>query len=170
MMCHLRRVHHHLRLWVLVLVMLSHGRMLHVRVALVRIRSLMNTSSRGSRELNRRPVLLMTGSLVCGRVICVLMLALFSRMGFLARVVHIVVPYSICARQRASETWSPPERTALDGRRSLDGENLMSWSPFGLRRGGKGLVLLRERRCGNLRGRVRRPRRLVSTSLLTVEL
>lgn len=167
-MGHLGRIHDHLRLGVLV--MLGHGGM---RLHAVRIRSLMDAGGRGSRELDRRAVLLLlllvTGSLMCGRAVCLLMLALLSRMGILTRIVHIVVPYTICARQRASETWSPPERTALDGRRSLDGENLMSWSPFGLRRRGKRLVLLRERRCGNLRGRVRRQRRLVSTSRLLAE-
>lgn len=146
-MAQLRRVHHHLRLRMLVV--LGHGRVrLGVRVALVRICSFMKTRGRCSRVMDRASVLLMTGALMGGRVICVLMLALLARMRLLARVVHIVVPYSISARQRASETWVPPERTALNGRRTLDGKNLIRGSPFGLRCGGKGLVLLRERRCG----------------------
>lgn len=64
-------------------------------------------------------------TLMNGRFIDVLLLALLACMRALASVVHIVIPYSIVSRQRASDTWVPPERTALDGRRSLDGENLV---------------------------------------------
>lgn len=53
-----------------------------------------------------------------------LSMALLDRTRHLARVVHIVVPDSIVARQRVSNAWVPPEPTALDGRRSLDRENL----------------------------------------------
>lgn len=59
-------------------------------------------------------------------IVCVLALALLARMRLLGRVVDIVVwPYSVIARQRVSDAWVPPERTALDGRRALRGKNLM---------------------------------------------
>ncbi|KAK6822924.1 hypothetical protein PG987_014469 [Apiospora arundinis] len=82
------------------------------------------------------------------RVVCVLRLALLllmllllllvlllllARMCILWRVTDIVVrPYSVVARQRVSDTWVPPERTALDGRRALNGKNLVDLSPSGL--------------------------------------
>lgn len=67
------------------------------------------------------------------RVVCVWSLALLARMRLLWGVIDIVVrPYSIVARQCAFDTWVPPERTALDGRRSLYRKNLMDWSPSGL--------------------------------------
>lgn len=67
------------------------------------------------------------------RVVCVWCLALFARMRLLRGVIDIVVrPYSIVARQCAFDAWVPPERTALDGRRSLYRKNLMDWSPSGL--------------------------------------
>lgn len=62
--------------------------------------------------------------LVCGRPICMLLLGLLARMRLLGRVADIVVPDAIVARQRASDAWVPPERAALDGRRTLDRKNL----------------------------------------------
>ena len=59
------------------------------------------------------------------RPVCVLLLGLLARMRLLGRVVDIVVPDAIVARQRASDAWVPPERAALDGRRTLDGKNLV---------------------------------------------
>jgi len=82
------------------------------------------------------------------RVVCVLLLALLARMRLLCGIIDIVVPYSVVARQRASDTWVPPERTALDGRRTLNGKNLMRRGPPGRLRGERGLMLLNERRCG----------------------
>jgi hypothetical protein len=76
---------------------------------------IMETAGRGARVVDRAPVLM-----VVRRVIGVLLLALLARMRFLGGIVDIVVPYSIVARQRASDTWVPPERTALDGRRALN--------------------------------------------------
>ena len=59
-------------------------------------------------------------------VVCVWSLALLARMRLLGRIVDIVVcSYSVVARQRVSDAWVPPERTALDGRRTLGGKNLM---------------------------------------------
>jgi hypothetical protein len=69
------------------------------------------------------------------RVVCVLLLTLLARMRLLCGIIDIVVPYSVVARQRASDTWVPPERTALDGRRTLNGKNLMGEGPFGRLRG-----------------------------------
>lgn len=66
--------------------------------------------------VERRLVLVM----VRGRPVCVLLLSLLARMRLLGRVVDIVVPDAIVARQRASDAWVPPERAALDGRRTLD--------------------------------------------------
>ncbi|GAW26562.1 putative MYB DNA-binding domain-containing protein [Rosellinia necatrix] len=43
----------------------------------------------------------------------------------------VVWSYSIVARQRVLDTWVPPERTALNGRRTLNGENLESGNPSG---------------------------------------
>jgi hypothetical protein len=68
-------------------------------------------------------------------IIGVRSLALLGRMRLLWRVVDIVVrSYTVVARQRASNTWVPPERTALAGRRALNGKNLLDLSPAGLRR------------------------------------
>ena len=53
-----------------------------------------------------------------------LLLGLLARMRLLGRVADIVVPDAIVARQRASDAWVPPERAALDGRRTLDRKNL----------------------------------------------
>lgn len=73
------------------------------------------------------------------RLVGVLRLALVARMRLLGRIVDIVVrSYSIVARQRVFDTWVPPERTALDGRRTLDGKYLSNWAASGqllLRRG-----------------------------------
>lgn len=44
----------------------------------------------------------------------------------------VVRPYSVVARQCVSDAWVPPERTALDGRRTLYGENWVNLSPSGL--------------------------------------
>ncbi|GAW22385.1 hypothetical protein ANO14919_119220 [Xylariales sp. No.14919] len=41
----------------------------------------------------------------------------------------VVWPYSIVARQRVLETWVPPERTALNGRRTLNRKNLENGNP-----------------------------------------
>lgn len=69
------------------------------------------------------------------RIWMVVMLALLARMRVLWRVIDIVVrPYSVVARQRVSDAWGPPERTALAGRRILYGKNLLDGSPAGLRR------------------------------------
>lgn len=69
-------------------------------------------------------------------VVCfvgVLVLVLLARMRVLRGVVDIVVwSYSIVARQRVSDAWVPPERTALDGRRTLDGKYLPNRAPTGL--------------------------------------
>lgn len=66
--------------------------------------------------------------------VTVLMLALLARMRFLWRVTDIVVrSYSVVARHRVSDTWVPPERTALDGRRYLNRKNWMYWCPSGQR-------------------------------------
>jgi hypothetical protein len=66
-------------------------------------------------------------------VVGVLSLILLARMRVLRRVVDIVVrSYSIIARQRVSNAWVPPERTALDGRRTLDGKYLPNRAPAGL--------------------------------------
>lgn len=66
--------------------------------------------------VNGAPMMLLMG---WRRVITMLLLTLLARMRLLCRVIDIVVPYSVVARQCASNTWVPPERTALDGRRAL---------------------------------------------------
>lgn len=77
--------------------------------------------------LERRPMMM--------GIIAMRSLALLGRMRLLWRVVDIVVwSYTVVARQRASDTWGPPERTALAGRRALNGENWLELSPAGLRR------------------------------------
>jgi len=77
--------------------------------------------------LERRPMVM--------GIIAMRSLALLGRMRLLWRVVDIVVwSYTIVARQRASDTWGPPERTALAGRRALNGKNWLELSPGGLRR------------------------------------
>jgi len=58
-------------------------------------------------------------------IICVLGLGLVGRMRLLRRVVDIVVrSHAVVVRQCASNTWVPPERTALAGRRRLNGNYL----------------------------------------------
>lgn len=66
-------------------------------------------------------------------VVWVLSLALLGRMRLLGGVIDMVIrPYSVVARQCVSNAWVPPERTALDGRRTLYGENWVNLSPSGL--------------------------------------
>lgn len=94
-------------------VMLGHG------VVSMRLRRLMKTLL--GRVLQRVPAVV-----VMMRVVWMWSLALLARVRLLGRVVDIVVwPYSVIARQRVSDAWVPPERTALDGRRALRGKNLM---------------------------------------------
>lgn len=82
----------------------------------------------------RRAAMLKRGSVMVG-IIGVRSLALLARMRLLWRIVDIVVRcYTVVARQCASDTWVPPERTALAGRRALNGKNLVKLSPAGLRR------------------------------------
>ena len=77
------------------------------------------------------------------RVVCVGRLVLLARMRVLWGVIDIVVrSYSVVARQRASDAWVPPERTALAGRRALNRKNLKGGCPAGQRR----------ERLGGLRG------------------
>lgn len=77
-------------------------------------------------------VVLLMRVLVVG-VVVLWRLALLARMRLLGRVVDIVVwPYSVIARQRVSDAWVPPERTALDGRRTLRRKNLVDGRPPGL--------------------------------------
>jgi len=82
------------------------------------------------------------------RLVCVLLLVLLARMRILGRVIDIVVSYTIVARQCASDAWVPPERTALDGRRALNGKNLMGGGPLGQRRQTGRLTLLRRKMRG----------------------
>ncbi len=63
-----------------------------------------------------------------GRVICGVDLPLVSRGRELTRVVHIV-SVSIVVRQRGLDAWIPPERSALNGRRSVDGNNVRYGAP-----------------------------------------
>ncbi len=63
-----------------------------------------------------------------GRVICGVDLPLVSSGRELARVVHIV-SISIVVRQRGLDAWIPPERSALNGRRSVDGNNVRYGAP-----------------------------------------
>jgi hypothetical protein len=87
----------------------------------------------GRRLVERgRPGMLKRGPMVVG-IIWVRSLGLLARMRLLRRVVDIVIwSYTVVARQRASDTWVPPERTALAGRRTLNGNNLSESSPGGL--------------------------------------
>jgi hypothetical protein len=128
-----------LLLLLLRLVRLAEGRMLAVGAAVLSGRGLMQTGCRVRWVLEQLAMLLVM-NMVLVLLMLVLMLmsmrlrvlvsrrlkdmALLDRTGHLARVVHIVVPDSIVARQRVSDAWVPPEPTALDGRRSLDGKNL----------------------------------------------
>ncbi len=88
----------------------------------------------GRRLVERgRPGMLKRGPVVVG-IIWVRSLGLLARMRLLWRVFDIVIrSYTVVARQRASDTWVPPERTALAGRRTLNGNNLAQPSPAGLR-------------------------------------
>jgi hypothetical protein len=84
-----------------------------------------------------RPAMAKRGTVVmgCVRVWVMVMLALLARMRVLWRVIDIVVrSYTVVARQRVSDAWGPPERTALAGRRVLYGKNLSDGGPTGLRR------------------------------------
>lgn len=87
----------------------------------------------GRRLVERgRPAMLKRGAMVV-RIIWVRSLGLFPRMRLLRRVVDIVIwSHTVVARQRASNTWVPPERTALAGRRTLNRNNLSGLSPVGL--------------------------------------
>ncbi len=106
------------------------------------------------------------------RVISVGWRVLLARMRVLCRVIDIVVrSYSVVARQRGSDTWVPPERTALAGRRALNGKNLIDLGPAGQRRE-KGLLLEDEPEDGGVCGASRRRGRRTDYSeegLLLVE-
>jgi hypothetical protein len=88
----------------------------------------------GRRLVERgRPAMLKRGPMMV-RIISVRSLGLLPRMRLLRRVVDIVIwSHTVVARQRASNTWVPPERTALAGRRILNRDNLEGPSPAGLR-------------------------------------
>ncbi len=86
------------------------------------------------RLVERRRASMMKRAAVVMRVIGVGRRVLLARMRVLWRVIDIIRSYSVVARQRASDTWVPPERTALAGRRALNGKNLIELSPAGLRR------------------------------------
>lgn len=75
----------------------------------------------GRRLVKRgRPGMLKRGPVVV-RIIWVRSLGLLARMRLLWCVVDIVIwSYTVVARQRASNAWVPPERTALAGRRILN--------------------------------------------------
>ena len=80
-----------------------------------------------------RPGMLKRGPVVVG-IIWERSLGLLARMRLLWRVLDIVIwSNTVVARQRASDTWVPPERTALAGRRALNRNNLAQSSPAGLR-------------------------------------
>lgn len=114
----MRRVHQDLV--VLRGVVLRHG-VVRVRRCLI-----MKTSRRGVLQRVSLVVVLVS-------VVSVLRPALLARMRLLGRVSDIVVRcYSVVARQCVSDAWVPPERTALDGRRTLDGKYLSDWGPSGL--------------------------------------
>jgi hypothetical protein len=89
----------------------------------------------GRRLVERgRPAMLKRAAMVV-RIIWVRGLALLPRMRLLRSVIDIVIwSYTVIARQRASDAWVPPERTALAGRRALNRNNLSESSPAGLRR------------------------------------
>jgi hypothetical protein len=89
----------------------------------------------GRRLVERgRPAMLKRAAMVV-RIIWVRGLALLPRMRLLRSVIDIVIwSYTVVARQRASDAWVPPERTALAGRRTLNRNNLSESSPPGLRR------------------------------------
>lgn len=132
MVSHLGRVHQELRRRVL-LVMLRHDGVLRVRSSLVMAR-LVKPLGNGPLMLDGGLVLLRVRMLLMlgrRRVKGVLLLALFSRMRVLARVVDMIVSDPVVSRQRGFETWIPPERTALDGCRGLGRKNLMG-GPLGL--------------------------------------
>lgn len=129
-MVQVRGVHQHRVL--VVLMVLRHGRVVRVVTPGMRLWSVMKTARRRSRVVERRLVRVM----VRGRLVRVLLLVLLARMRLLCRVVDIVVSDAIVARQRASDAWVPPERAALDGRRTLDRKNLMWRGPLG--QGGRG--------------------------------
>lgn len=118
-MAQVRRIHQHRVL--MMRVVLRHGWVVRVVTPGVRFRSVMEAARRPSGVVERRLVLVM----VRGRPVSVLLLGLLARMRLLGRVVDIVVPDAIVARQRASDAWVPPERAALDGRRRLDRKNLV---------------------------------------------
>ena len=125
MPAHVARIHQHL-------VMVRRGvvrRHAMVRGLLVMVLRLVVEPSRAA--------MAKSGSVVMGLVgvRVMVMLALLDRMRVLWRVIDIVVrSYSVVARQRVSDAWGPPERTALAGRRVLYGKNLLDGGPAGLRR------------------------------------
>ncbi|KAK2062430.1 hypothetical protein LY76DRAFT_602515 [Colletotrichum caudatum] len=98
-------------LLLLLLLLLLHGLVMRM-VACGRF---MESGRMGCSVMERAPVMMMRGRCV----ITMLLLTLVARMRLGCRIVDIVVPYSVVARQRASDAWVPPERTALDGRRTM---------------------------------------------------
>lgn len=72
-----------------------------------------------------------------GRVVGLVDSSRVARRGELLRVVHMVCRGSVMVRQGAFGAWIPPERGALNGRRSLDGDNYCRGGPLGLRLSGK---------------------------------
>lgn len=82
--------------------------------------------SMGRRFMEGGRPLVLEGRTVVLMIIWVGRLVLVARMRVLCGIVDIVVRcYSVVARQCASNAWVPPERTALAGRRALNGKNLM---------------------------------------------
>lgn len=143
---HVRWIHQHLVR--VVAMVLGHGRVVVVVlvVALLRLGQAMGCTT----------AMMEGGSWVLmGRGIkaVLLLVTLIDLMRVLCRVIDIVVPYPVMARQRASNAWVPPERTALDGRRNLKRKNWLSGGPLGLRWTGVGglLLFLLVRRCVDVR-------------------
>lgn len=110
--------------------------------AMVRLMVVVMVMGRWLVERRRRPWMLERDPMVV-RIIGVGSLGLLSRMRLLWRVVDIVIcSHTVVARQCASNTWVPPERAALAGRRDLGGNDGLEPSPPGLR-------------CGKQRGTIR---------------
>lgn len=109
-MAHVRGIHQHLVgvVLVLVLVVLRHGGMVTAVMPMVP-----PSRFRQAGSMAQRP------TVVGGQVVSVLLMALIGRVRLLHRVVDIVVPHSVVARQRACYAWVPPEQIALAGRRTL---------------------------------------------------
>lgn len=53
------------------------------------------------------------------RIIWVLRLAVVASISVMTRIIHTVVSDSVVSSQRVADAWVPPERTALDGRRTV---------------------------------------------------